>query len=65
MNKQQLSRLERSERLLSIHCYLMRKPVPYSIRLKRALQAKLIRIDQKLSLYIDKFWQFLNSSMQP
>ncbi|WFQ78169.1 hypothetical protein PXH59_00555 (plasmid) [Xenorhabdus sp. SF857] len=65
MNKQQLSRLERSERLISIHCYLMRKSVPYSIQLKRTLQAKIVHIDQKLGFYVDKFWKFLNSSIQP
>ncbi|MBT2909655.1 hypothetical protein PL84_03545 [Vibrio anguillarum] len=65
MNTQQLSRLERSERLLSAHCYLMRKPVPYSIRVKKTLQHKLTELDQKLEVYIDKIWAFLNSSMQP
>ncbi|HDZ9162548.1 TPA: hypothetical protein RUY83_001536 [Vibrio cholerae] len=65
MNNQQLSRLERSERLLAAHCYLMRKPVPYSMRVKKALQQKLTLLDQKLEVYIDKIWAFLNRSMQP
>ncbi|KOH04563.1 hypothetical protein [Vibrio parahaemolyticus] len=65
MDNQQLSRMEHSERLLAAHCYLMRKPVPYSMRLKRSLQAKLTRIDQKLEVYVDKIWDFLNRSMQP
>ncbi|HGF5019669.1 hypothetical protein [Vibrio parahaemolyticus] len=65
MDNQQLSRMERSERLLAAHCFLMRKPIPYSMRLKKSLQAKLTRIDQKLEVYIDKIWSFLNSSMQP
>lgn len=65
MEKQQLSRMERSERLLAAHCYLMRKPIPYSMRLKKLLQAKLTRIDQKLEAYVDKVWSVINRSMQP
>ncbi|MFW1108298.1 hypothetical protein ACEWA7_19865 [Vibrio parahaemolyticus] len=65
MEKQQLTRMERSERLLAAHCYLMRKPVSHSMRLKKSLQAKLTRIDQKLETYVDKAWLFLNRTMQP
>lgn len=61
MTTNQLARLEHSERLIAVHCYLMRKPVPKYKQALQKLQAVLVRIDSKLGELFD----IINRSVQP
>lgn len=65
MNEQQMNRHEHSERLIAAHTFLMRKPISHSKRVKKQLQQKLSRIDEKLDAHIQKLWSLLNRSMEP
>ena len=61
MNQSQIDRYEHSERLILGHCYLMRKPVSKSTRIKWKAQAALRKLDTSLG----KLFKFLNSTIQP
>lgn len=65
MNQQQLARHEHSERLIAGHVYLMRKPQPYSKRLAAKLQAKVLRLDAKVTTNLYKLFKFINSTIEP